>query len=212
MPAGWESSWDGFIPANIRMSVSVGTLTEAADAMGIPDGRRLWLTNVFQVSDPIIQRIAAICSSELMKAPHPAQDLVLDGMALALTGHLLRGYVHAAAPPPPRPAGAQGHAAVARAIEYIKQRPMLRVSLGELAAAAGLSKFHFSRVFAAETGVSPIRYVEKARIDQARSFLSSGLAVAEVANLVGFADQSHFARSFRREVGCTPREFVRRSS
>jgi AraC family transcriptional regulator len=77
--------------------------------------------------------------------------------------------------------------------------------VAELAAAAGLSRAHFSVVFARATGLPPVRYVRRARLERARELLAAGdLPVAAVARAVGFRDAAHFHRAFAREEGLTP--------
>jgi AraC family transcriptional regulator len=80
------------------------------------------------------------------------------------------------------------------------------LSLGELAGLLGMDVFGFSRAFKASTGCSPHRYVVQARIARAKSLLREGtLSISEVAMRTGFATPSHFATTFRRLTGSTPR-------
>jgi AraC family transcriptional regulator len=84
------------------------------------------------------------------------------------------------------------------------------IGLGELAAIAHVSRFHFTRLFKRSTGLTPMAYVERSRIRQAQDLLRMAeLPLSEVALVVGFADQSHFTRRFHRHVGCTPAAFAR---
>ena len=79
-----------------------------------------------------------------------------------------------------------------------------------MAGAAGLSRFHFGRIFKRQVGLSPARFVEHARIEQAKRLIADGrMPLAGVAQAVGFADQSHFTRRFRAQEGCTPAQFAR---
>jgi AraC-like DNA-binding protein len=101
-----------------------------------------------------------------------------------------------------------------RAIDRAKECAIARFaqsSLGvaDLATAAGLSPYHFMRVFRATTGVSVHSFVTQLRIQQARRLLAQGLRAAEVACAVGFADQSHLIRHFRAALGVTPGQYVR---
>lgn len=101
------------------------------------------------------------------------------------------------------------HAAVMRTRDYLHAHYASDVSLETLAAIAGLSRFHFCRVFHKELGVSPSVYQTQLRIAQAKKLLLQGISIAMVADLTGFYDQSHFSRHFKRQVGVTPGGYVR---
>ncbi|MEM8641514.1 MAG: AraC family transcriptional regulator [Cyanobacteria bacterium P01_G01_bin.54] len=93
-------------------------------------------------------------------------------------------------------------------IDYIEAHLTVDLSLADLALTAGLSKFHFSRLFKAAIGLTPHKYVLKRRIERAAQFLKQGEAIAQVAYRFGFTDQSHFTRVFKQVKGVTPRAFV----
>lgn len=99
-------------------------------------------------------------------------------------------------------------AAVERARDYLQADYARDISLEELAAIAGLSRFHFCRVFGKTVGVSPSVYQTQLRIAQARRLLAQGLSIATVATMTGFYDQSHFGYHFKRQVGTTPGNYV----
>ena len=74
-----------------------------------------------------------------------------------------------------------------------------------------MSLTHFGRLFRRRTGLSPHQYVLGRRVQRAKELLRAGrLTPAEVAGAVGFYDQSHLTRHFRRAVGVTPAEWQRR--
>lgn len=81
--------------------------------------------------------------------------------------------------------------------------------VSELAGVAGMSRAHFSRVFAAATGLPPAEYVLRRRLEGAARLLVQGtrLPVKEIAVLTGFADPNYFAKAFRRLYGISPTEF-----
>lgn len=91
---------------------------------------------------------------------------------------------------------------------YIEENAHLPLRLHELANQAGLSSWHFLRVFRQEVGMPPHAYQTHIRIDRARRLLLSGTPIGEAAFALGFADQSHFTRTFRQVVGCTPQQYV----
>lgn len=77
-------------------------------------------------------------------------------------------------------------------------------SLADLAADLGLSRYQLLRAFRTTMGVPPYAWLAQHRVARARGLLESGLRPAEVAGLVGFADQAHLTRWFRRVLGVTP--------
>jgi AraC family transcriptional regulator len=92
-----------------------------------------------------------------------------------------------------------------RVIEFIEQRLTEPVSLGDMAAVAGLSAWHFARAFKLATGSSPHSFLLRRRLVKADTLLRlPGIAVAEVAVKSGFCDQSHLSMHFRRATGMTP--------
>jgi len=83
------------------------------------------------------------------------------------------------------------------------------LTLCELAGVACVSKFHFARMFRASTGQAPMAYVRSRRIERARRELERGSrALSGLAAELGFCDQSHFTRSFRRMTGFTPGRYA----
>jgi len=101
------------------------------------------------------------------------------------------------------------HAAVRRARRHLSEQWDQRVTLAELAAVAGLSRFELVRRFGDQNGVSPHAFQTNLRVDHARALLASGLAPAEVAAACGFADQPHLTRVFKRAVGVSPGRYAR---
>jgi AraC-like DNA-binding protein len=80
-----------------------------------------------------------------------------------------------------------------------------------LAAVAGLSKFHFLRLFKATYGLTPGEYVSQRRIERAQDLLrATNLTVTEVCHAVGFTSLGSFSSRFRALVGESPSDFQRR--
>ncbi|MFJ8182268.1 AraC family transcriptional regulator [Streptomyces sp. NPDC096105] len=77
-------------------------------------------------------------------------------------------------------------------------------SLGDLAADLGLSRYQLLRAFRTTMGVPPYAWLAQYRVTRARALLDAGVRPAEAAALVGFADQAHLTRWFRRVLGVTP--------
>jgi AraC-like DNA-binding protein len=105
----------------------------------------------------------------------------------------------------PQPArfGAQ-HPAVRKARAMLEARFADNVSLTELAAEAGLSKFHLARSFTQAVGVPPHRYQTLLRLAAARRMLEAGESLKRASEISGFADEAHLTRWFKRELGVAP--------
>jgi AraC-like DNA-binding protein len=88
--------------------------------------------------------------------------------------------------------------------DLITERPLRGVKLQDLADAAGLSPFHFTRVFKNEIGLPPYAYYEQVRIAFAHQLIHQGQDLTSVAYQLGYADQSHLTRHFRRGSFTTP--------
>ncbi|MFB8761693.1 helix-turn-helix domain-containing protein [Nocardiopsis alba] len=82
-------------------------------------------------------------------------------------------------------------------------------SLEELAARVGLGPFALNRAFRSRYGLPPHAYLNQLRVDRARTLLAAGRPVGEVASEVGFADQPHLTRHFRRHLGVPPGAYQR---
>ena len=98
---------------------------------------------------------------------------------------------------------------IRQVIDLIHSRLGSNISRDELALAAGVSPCHFSRLFQQSTGTTATDYVSKLRIDRAKELLRSPepLSLAKISESLGFSNQSHFGREFRRFTGMTPRQF-----
>lgn len=100
---------------------------------------------------------------------------------------------------------------LARALDFIEQHFEEPVSLAQLAALSALSVSRFATVFRLRIGVSPYKYLCLLRVRRAQTLLLEGIPGSVVAVEVGFFDQSHLARHFKRLCGMTPGVFLRRA-
>jgi AraC-like DNA-binding protein len=95
-----------------------------------------------------------------------------------------------------------------RAAAWLDEHATSQVSLDDAAAQAGLSAFHFLRVFANVFGVTPHQYLVAARLRRAAARLArTDEPITSIAYAVGFNDLSNFVRTFRAAAGVTPRAF-----
>jgi AraC-like DNA-binding protein len=92
--------------------------------------------------------------------------------------------------------------------EYLDGNAGDNVTLQTLAQVAGLSPFHLCRVFRDTIGMTPHAYLTHIRIRHAKSLLRTGLPNTQVATQVGFYEQAHLTRHFKRIVGVPPGQYV----
>ncbi len=130
-----------------------------------------------------------------------ASSLARQGIAMLLRSHGRERETEASA-----------HAArpeTLRARELLAERLVDPPALEELAAHVGIGAFALSRAFRAAYGLPPHAYLNQLRVDRARSLLLQGRRASEVAVEVGFADQPHLTRHFRRHLGVPPVAYQR---
>jgi AraC-like DNA-binding protein len=97
---------------------------------------------------------------------------------------------------------------VNRVRKMIDSRYAEDMSLAALAAEAGLNRFQLLRAFKRTVGMSPHVYLTHVRVRNARALLANGIAPAQVAAAVGFVDQAHLTRQFKRIVGVGPGRYA----
>jgi AraC family transcriptional regulator len=97
-----------------------------------------------------------------------------------------------------------------RTIEYLQEHQFQDIRLSDLASLVGLSSSQFARSFKISTGSPPHRWILESRIKRAQELMSQQRKpISVVSALTGFADQSHFTKSFRRVTGVTPAVWLR---
>jgi AraC family transcriptional regulator len=100
-----------------------------------------------------------------------------------------------------------------RVIEHVEVNLAQRVTLADMAAAAGFTRMYFAAEFRAATGMRPHHYLLRRRIERARELLRNPeFALVEVALSVGFQTQAHFTTVFKRFAGMTPHRWRRHGS
>jgi len=179
-----------------------------------------------RVHDTAITNIAGVLAREAMRGER-GNRLYAESLASILAVHLLRHYAQGTdgrAPgsfsalreiAPAAPLGSVSRSethprAVSDALAFIHANYARELSLADIAAAVHLSPFHLARLFKQSLGESPHQYLIQVRVHSARWLLSAGSgeqSLAELASAVGFADQSHLTRHFKRVTGLTPRQF-----
>jgi AraC family transcriptional regulator len=157
--------------------------------------------------DRLLQQLALALSGVISRPPQTTDRLLIDGMQCVLAAHLIATYLLDGWRPVPI-SPTLPHDRLKRVIDLIEARFSEAITLHELAAEACLSDFHFSRLFRQMTGLSPLHYVIRRRIQEAQIKLKLGhRSLVEIALETGFGSQANFNRAFRKHTGMTPGEF-----
>ncbi|TLX56208.1 AraC family transcriptional regulator [Stutzerimonas nosocomialis] len=163
------------------------------------------LRDVSAGRDDLVRILLEQLRQELVERREPSA-LLVRSLAQALAVHLVRTYRD-----PDRPAR-RGNALQAhklrRVIELMNQRLAEDFCLANLARAAQLSEYHFSRLFKRATGLSPSHYFIRLRMARARALLlDTDRSIIDIGMEVGYSSPGHFSQVFRREVGVTPSDY-----
>jgi len=174
------------------------------------DADRIELIEQRRGTDPTLHHIALALRAGVQTGA--ALDRIYgEGLSTALAAHLLREY-GAAVLEPKRQYGGLPRAKLVRALEYIQDQLDADLTVSGIAQAVDLSPYHFTRLFKESTGQSPHQYVVEARVRKAKELLTTGkFTISEAAHHVGFVDQSHLTRHFKRVFGLPPKRLLSRS-
>jgi AraC family transcriptional regulator len=184
----------------------------AAEAGAGGDGGSVELVNPVWRIDPSVLRIGREVVRELRTGPALSR-LRLDALSQDLAITLLRSHSNLGGSA--RRLGRDGRGGLApwqvrRAMAAMDARLDGDIGLAELAALCGVSSAHFGRAFKASTGLSPIAWMLRRKIDLAKALLLDGrLTVAQIALAVGFSAPPQFSTAFRRVTGAAPTEWKR---
>lgn len=171
-------------------------------------GRDIGLSDVPAFTDSVLHdpETASILRGAHQAAEHgdrlSASTLTRQALHLLLARHTRSSSAG-------RTRAAEPTGAVAAARDLLRESLVDPPRLEELAATVGARPFSLLRAFRAIVGLPPHAYVTQERVLHARRLLSGGVTPAEVATRVGFADQPHLTRHFKRHIGVTPGAYQR---
>ncbi len=199
-----RTRWDvsgGVVILGLEPQVFARTIDETV-------GRhRIELIPHFATADPLVYQIGLALKRSLENSGS-TNRLYAETLITTLMVHLLQGYC-AQSLQLPVYTGGLSKAQLQRVVDYIHVNLNQDLSLHELAAIVQISAHYFSQLFKQSTGTTPHQYVIRCRIERAQQLLKQGkLTIADIARAVGFVDQSHFHRHFKRLIGVTPRAFL----
>ena len=107
----------------------------------------------------------------------------------------------------------KGYAAVLDAIEYINNHFSEKLTLEEIASKVGFSRYHFTRIFKENTGVTVVEHINARRCDNASFLLrKTNKPISEIGVECGFDSPSYFAKSFSSSYGLLPSEYRKKYS
>ncbi|MDJ0706243.1 MAG: AraC family transcriptional regulator [Leptolyngbyaceae cyanobacterium MO_188.B28] len=158
--------------------------------------------------DALIQGIFSALREEL-ETGGIGGNLLADSLKTALAVHLLRNYCTTS---PKLSSYSKGlsQSELALVIDYIDEYLHQDLSINKVAAIVQMSQYHFSRLFKQRMGITLHQYILQRRIERAKYLLKhSELSIADIALNVGFCDQSHLTRTFKRIVGLPPKKFLK---
>lgn len=194
--------WDS-TDESLMFMIEPGWLEQVAESLGKPNTNTVELLSTINTHDPQIQAIARLFLAELETGGLGGQ-LYLESLAQVFTIHLLRQYCTFQ----PKQFQPSSNLRLQPVLDYIHSSLDQSLHLAELAEIAGVSQYHFCRLFKQSIGVSPHQYILQQRIEKAKKLLGQRkYAIAEIAMLVGFSDQSRFTKHFKNQVGITPKRF-----
>jgi AraC family transcriptional regulator len=157
--------------------------------------------------DPLIEQIALALKTTL-ETDGLGSRLYADSMGNALAVHLLSRYSNRSRQIPSSN-GKLSQQQLSQVVDYIHGNLDQEITLLELSALVQLSEFHFGRLFKETTGIAPHQYHLKCRVERAKQLLLQGMAIAQVAQSVGFSSQGHLNYHFKRRMGVTPKHFLK---
>lgn len=182
-------------------------LERAAFSAGLPFPSQGLAPSWSPQSDPQTLSLSQAIVAELQS--EQCMPMLLETLTLALSMHILRRTANATFKPSQAASGLAPHA-LRRVTDYMQAHLQEAVSLDTLASLAGLSTFHFCRMFKQSTGMPPHRYLLRLRIDRAEELLlHTGTPIGDIAFDVGFGSSSQFSHFFRKHAGSTPQEYRR---
>jgi AraC family transcriptional regulator len=194
----WEAPIDYF-----SLNLSPDLLKRVATQTDGIASETLELRETLQIQDEKVMQIAQWLAQEA-RSQGAGGQLYVDSLMNVLAVHLLREYSSVKLLPTSGQKLSQKQ--IAQAIDYLHAHLEEDITLEDLAQVVHLSPSHLRRTFKQTTGLAPHQYLIQLRVHRAEQLLKTGrVSIRDVAMQVGFADQSHLNRHFKRLLGVTPK-------
>ena len=208
--APYEFRWKTFTPEPfeaVLVLLSLPLFNEALEDVFGANAPQARLRDVSGFEDPSLTPLLQQLREESERPV--ASRLFVRGIAQAIAIHLARNYCALTEAVHPESASLPGFK-LRRVTDWMAEHLAEEFSLARLAGQAGMSEFHFNRLFKRATGVPPSQYQIRLRMDAARRLLrETKKSVITIANDVGYSNPSHFAQLFRKEAGLSPTDYRR---
>mgnify|MGYP001815730419 FL=1 len=209
VPAGYPIDWEwSYASESVHLTILPEFLENISGQLsdrepGFPGPRP-----VFRELDVGLSRLLEQLRTEIVSSTF-GSDLATSSLLTLIGLHVCRwGRTHSdgALDRKPRNASRLSAPEISRCTELLNSRLDENMSLAELAREFDLSPFHFARMFKRATGFPPHEFQIQLRVRRGQELLRQrcGMSIAEVASELGFADESHFRRHFKRIIGLTP--------
>jgi AraC family transcriptional regulator len=163
-------------------------------------------------SDPVVSDFARRFITEVESASYQGK-LYGESLAMAFSMHLLEKHSNLERGVK-LPAGKLTSSQLRRTLEFIHENLHEDLSIEQLADQAYLSAFHFARLFKNTLKLTPHQYVLQNRIERAKRLITKSpySNLTEIGLSVGFFDQAHFTKSFKKVVGTTPKIYLKHAA
>ncbi len=200
MPQGHSSHWDIsdafefvhlYMPDAAMRRAYAETLDRDARLMALPE---ITFADAPRLAGALSGLALALADGRSLAA----ETAMSEALAAAFAGAASNGRAL------PRLKGGLAPHLARRVAEHVEAHLDGPIRLADLAALAGMSPFHFQRMFAASFGVSPHDFVTHRRLRRARALLRGREPIAQIAAACGFSSQSHLTRAFKAATGMTP--------
>lgn len=204
----WKNQ--SFVPIEtLQIFVAQGLFADTAEKeLGI-DFSNFYFVERDPVRDPLVYQIA-VAFKNILATKGLGEKHFAEALAKALALHILRDHAHFEVNKKNKQSAHPGYR-LNKVKEFIGANLTQPVRLEDMAAVAGMSIFHFSRLFKTATGFSPNQYFIREKIGKAKELLLKGNEnVAQVAYTLGFESASHFSTQFKKVTGITPTRFITR--
>lgn len=203
-PARWEMPDEN---AELLLSLPQPLLDSTIVDSDYPVSR-VELKNRYQIRDSELETLCWAIQRE-MQADYPSGRLYLDGLGLAVASRLVTRHSSVGSARE-APNGVMSGHRLKHVLAFIEDQLAENISLHQIASVAGLSPSHTQTLFRRAMRVPLHQFIIQRRVELGRSLLlHSNLPIAEIAQTVGFAHQSHMARHMRRILGITPGDLRR---